>query len=307
MLIKDGFEKRAATVEEQMKVLEKGIEEVESSKNFKEFLKFVLKIGNLMNGAGARGGAYGFKLEDLVKLGDTKSYDNKTSLLAFLQLEFEKKHPHLLALDKDFPTLTDASRESFVEVSKDVSQLEGDRNFAKNQLVEGERDKFQKTIAAFLEDAESLLSALLVLRTSIEQKFNKLKKLYGEQPTTDTNQFFENLVKFMSLYTQTWEGILRQRKANEDRAKAEKKRLEMQAKGKAGAKEEGAPEGEGGEDLGAVDRILQQAQQGARVQRNPRPGPKPGIPGMGPPGMGGFDPAMLRAGLKKRPDNANVN
>jgi len=300
LLIKEGYEKRAVTVEEQMKRLEKATEEVQNSKKFKEFLSYVLKIGNYMNGTGARGGAYGFKLDDLVKLGDTKSFDNKTTLLGFLLMEFEKSKPYMLELVKDFPTLPDAARESLVECTKDVSQLEGDRNFAKNQLVEGENDKFQLSLAQFIEEADSILGGLSVLRTSIEQKFTKLKKLYGEQPTMDTNEFFQNLVNFLTLFNQTYENILKQRKAAEEKAKAEKKRMEMQ---QSKAKPTDEAPAEGGEDMGAVDKILMQAQQGARVQRGPkRPGPNPMAPS--PLSPGSFDPAMLRAGLKKRQETA---
>uniref|UniRef100_A0A7S4P918 FH2 domain-containing protein n=1 Tax=Paramoeba aestuarina TaxID=180227 RepID=A0A7S4P918_9EUKA len=293
LLIKDGFEKRAAAVEEQMNILEKAIEEVRDSKKLTEFLTFVLKVGNFMNGTGARGGAYGFKLNDLVKLGDTKSHDNKTTLLAYIIEYFEKKKPEMLKLAEDFPSIQDGSRESLNEVIKDCNQLEGDRNFSKNQLKEDERDQFSKVISAFLEEADSVLKNLTARKTSIEQKFKNLKKAFGEQPAIDTHEFFEALVKFLALYGTTYETILRKRKSEADREKRAAKQAEMAAKkGAAG----GAA---GGGDLGAVDKVLLQAEQGTRVQRNKRP-PGPGMPGMGGPmAMGGFDPAALRANLKK--------
>ena len=219
LLIKDGFEKRSTVVEEQMNILEKTIEEVRDSKKLTDFLAFVLKIGNFMNGTGARGGAYGFKLQDLVKLGDTKSFDNKTTLLAYMIEYFEKSKPDLVKLGEDFPTIQDGSRESLNEVVKDVNQLDGDRNFAKNQLREGEHDDFAKTISAFLEEADSSLKNLTARKTSIEQKFKNLKKSFGEQPAVDTNDFFANLVKFVALYSQTYETILRKRKSEADKEK----------------------------------------------------------------------------------------
>jgi dishevelled associated activator of morphogenesis len=296
LLIKDGFEKRSTAVEEQMNILEKTIEEVRDSSKLKDFLAFVLKIGNFMNGTGARGGAYGFKLQDLVKLGDTKSFDNKTTLLAYMIEYFEKSKPELIKLADDFPTIQEGSRESLNEVVKDCNQLEGDRNFAKNQLREDEVDDFSKTITAFLEEADSSLGNLTARKTSIEQKFKNLKKSFGEQPAVDTNDFFEGLVKFLALYGTTYETILRKRKSEADKEKRAAKQAEMAAKKGAAAP---AAAGGDGKDLGAVDKVLLQAEQGTRVQRNKRP-PGPGMPGMGPPGgMGGFDPALLRANLKK--------
>lgn len=289
LLIKDGFEKRSKVVEEQMNILEKTIEEVRDSKKLTDFLAYVLKIGNFMNGAGARGGAYGFKLQDLIKLGDTKSVDNKTTLLAYMIEYFEKAKPELIKLGEDFPSVQDGSRESLNEVLKDVNQLDGDRNFAKAQLHEGEHDDFSKTITAFLDEADSFLKNLTARKTSIEQKFKNLKKAFGEQPAVDTNDFFSTFVKFIALYNATYETIFRKRKSEADKEKRAAKQAEMASK-------RGAPAAGADGDLGAVDKVLLQAEQGTRVQR--RRGP--GVPGMGPPGgVGGFDPALLRASLKK--------
>ena len=51
---------------------------------FKQVLETILALGNYLNGSTSRGGAYGFKLEGLLKLGSVKSVDNKESLLHYL-------------------------------------------------------------------------------------------------------------------------------------------------------------------------------------------------------------------------------
>ena len=47
-------------------------------------LATVLALGNHLNGSTARGGAYGFKLNTLTKLINTKTTDNKMNLLHYL-------------------------------------------------------------------------------------------------------------------------------------------------------------------------------------------------------------------------------
>ena len=47
--------------------------------------------GNYLNGTGPKGGAYGFKLEFLTKLADTKTADNKSTLLHYLVASIERK------------------------------------------------------------------------------------------------------------------------------------------------------------------------------------------------------------------------
>lgn len=53
-------------------------------------MEYVLAVGNYMNGQSARGGAYGFKLDMLEKLGDVKTTDNKKNLLMYVIMKAEK-------------------------------------------------------------------------------------------------------------------------------------------------------------------------------------------------------------------------
>ncbi len=75
-------------------------EEVQTSKKFKGVMEIVLALGNYINGGTYRGGAYGFKLDILTKLQDTKSSDNKTTLLHYLATLIINKYnvnfPHAL-------------------------------------------------------------------------------------------------------------------------------------------------------------------------------------------------------------------
>ncbi|KAJ3174768.1 Dishevelled associated activator of morphogenesis 2 [Geranomyces variabilis] len=72
-------------------------EEVVGSRKFKELLKIVLALGNYMN-TGQRAGAYGFKLNSILKMGDTKSVvqGRKHTLLHYLTELLEKRFPEVL-------------------------------------------------------------------------------------------------------------------------------------------------------------------------------------------------------------------
>jgi hypothetical protein len=58
--------------------------QVRESPKLREVLRLILAIGNYLNGASARGGAYGFKLADLEKLRHVRSNDLSTTLLHYL-------------------------------------------------------------------------------------------------------------------------------------------------------------------------------------------------------------------------------
>lgn len=47
-------------------------------------MKYLLAIGNYMNGTGFRGGAFGFKLDILGKTSEVKDFTNKKTLTHFL-------------------------------------------------------------------------------------------------------------------------------------------------------------------------------------------------------------------------------
>lgn len=66
--------------------------------------------GNYMNGESKRGGAWGFKLEVLPKLADTKTLDNKSTLLHYLVLFCEKKFPDLIDFFMEMPNLETGAR-----------------------------------------------------------------------------------------------------------------------------------------------------------------------------------------------------
>jgi hypothetical protein len=65
--------------------------EVNKSKKFLKVVEVVLYIGNFLNGGGA-GMALGFRLSTLLKLVDTKTLDNKSSLLHYLINTLREKY-----------------------------------------------------------------------------------------------------------------------------------------------------------------------------------------------------------------------
>ncbi len=86
------------------------VSEVEKSKKLKNILEIILAIGNYLNGSTPRGQAYGFKLEALKKLRDTKSADNQTTLLHYIVQLVEKQDEDALAFSKDLKHVAPAAR-----------------------------------------------------------------------------------------------------------------------------------------------------------------------------------------------------
>ena len=61
------FDEWCEDAKRQIKAWMMGSKELQGSKKFKELLSIILAWGNYLN-SGARGGAYGFKLDTLLKV-----------------------------------------------------------------------------------------------------------------------------------------------------------------------------------------------------------------------------------------------
>lgn len=99
--------------------------EVARSRRLRKLLELVLALGNYMN-RGARGNAFGFRLQSLNRLTDTKASSAKakgTTLLHYLVQIIEAKFKDILRLEEDMPHVKEASKVSLGEMDKDIGNL----------------------------------------------------------------------------------------------------------------------------------------------------------------------------------------
>lgn len=73
---------------------------VKNSKKLRQLLEVILAFGNYMNSA-KRGPAYGFKLQSLDTLVDTKSSDKRMCLLHFIVETIRFKMPEIMNFDSE--------------------------------------------------------------------------------------------------------------------------------------------------------------------------------------------------------------
>ncbi|KAK8798726.1 hypothetical protein WA158_007810 [Blastocystis sp. Blastoise] len=90
----------------------------------KMFLTVVLAVGNYLNGGSPRGGAWGYQLNILIKLKDTKTNDNKSSLLHYILQLCQVQYPDLLSLPTQLAVFTSIHGMSYNQVLQEWKQLE---------------------------------------------------------------------------------------------------------------------------------------------------------------------------------------
>lgn len=85
---------------QQIQAIITGSGSVKNSKKLHSVLEIILAFGNYLNSS-KRGPAYGFKLQSLDTLSDTKSTDKKTCLLHYIASTIRHKFPELLTFESE--------------------------------------------------------------------------------------------------------------------------------------------------------------------------------------------------------------
>ncbi|CAM5076873.1 unnamed protein product, partial [Natator depressus] len=110
ILFKLQFEEQVNNIKPDIMAVSAACEEIKKSKSFSKLLELVLLIGNYMNAGSRNAQTFGFNLSSLCKLKDTKSADQKTTLLHFLVEICEEKYPDVLNFVEDLQHLDKASK-----------------------------------------------------------------------------------------------------------------------------------------------------------------------------------------------------
>eukprot|EP01113_Clastostelium_recurvatum_P000474 TRINITY_DN1020_c0_g1_i1.p1 TRINITY_DN1020_c0_g1~~TRINITY_DN1020_c0_g1_i1.p1 ORF type:complete len:1287 (+),score=454.62 TRINITY_DN1020_c0_g1_i1:105-3965(+) len=220
-----------------------GCKELRSCTRLQKMLEVILVLGNFLNGGTNRGGAIGFKLNTLNKLGDTKATDNKTSLMHYLVKLVESKFPDLMHFDKDLPHIDAASKVSMSMMQSEIATLKKDfvaveKNVETVKSI-GQQDKFQQVMREFVSRTAEDLDTMNADLTQIDADFKTLAGFFGEDPKIDPAEFLVIFVKFADSYGKTREenaqAVLQAEKIAKREAAAKAKEEEAERKKKAAA------------------------------------------------------------------------
>eukprot|EP00164_Ancoracysta_twista_P002986 GFYU01003980.1.p1 GENE.GFYU01003980.1~~GFYU01003980.1.p1 ORF type:complete len:425 (+),score=183.05 GFYU01003980.1:2-1276(+) len=263
LVYKLGFEEAVKSLQPGVDAVLAACKELKDHKQLKEIMKMTLGLGNYMNGGGFRGGAYGFKIDTLKKLGDVKS-TGETSITLFDYI-LEK----LIAKDASYKTLNlgkteEASRVSVQSLSTEAGQLRGQLKKV-TDTINGYNEEtdpsgaYRSSFAPFVTAAKSQLDAITESLKKMDEAATALVKFYGEDPKQmNIEEFFQLFVSVGSM----WDGGVKASEKRKEEAKKPKKQLSklnlLKPKGKPGAP--GAPGG--GDGKGVMDNVLEAMQSG---------------------------------------------
>ncbi|XP_040343344.1 protein diaphanous homolog 3 [Herpailurus yagouaroundi] len=283
ILFKLQFEEQVNSIKPDIMAVSTACEQIKKSKSFSKLLELVLLMGNYMNAGSRNAQTFGFNLSSLCKLKDTKSADQKTTLLHFLVEICEEKYPDILTFVDDLEHLDKASKVSVETLEKNLKQMGRQLQQLEKDLEtfpppEDLHDKFLTKMSSFVISAKEQYGKLLKLHENMETLYQSVMGYYAiDVKKVSVEDFFNDLNNFRTTFMQARKENVKKREAEEREKRAqiakelaEKERLERQQKKKRllEMKTEG-------DETGVMDSLLEALQSGAAFRDRRKRTPKP--------------------------------
>lgn len=211
----------------QINAIISGSNSVKDSRKLRSILEIILAFGNYMNSS-RRGPAYGFRLQSLDSLLDTKSTDKRMCLLHYIAGTVRHKFPDLLGFETELMYIEKAAVVSLENITTDVQDLEKGMESVRKEsdlrsrgtpgTNSGNTGTPSPVLRDFLANAEEKLRRVKNDAKIAQDAFRECVEYFAESPrTTDANTFFSMLVRFCKAFKSA------------DQENEQRKRLEMAA------------------------------------------------------------------------------
>ncbi|XP_054888094.1 formin-like protein 2 isoform X3 [Poeciliopsis prolifica] len=175
---------------------------IKSSQKLKKILEIILALGNYMNSS-KRGAVYGFKLQSLDLLLDTKSTDRKMTLLHYIANVVKEKYPQVSLFHNELHYVEKAAAVSLENVLLDVKELQRGMELTRREYSMHGHNTMLKD---FITHNESKLKKLQDDAKIAQDAFDEAVKFFGENSkTTPPSVFFPVFVRFVKAYRQAEE------------------------------------------------------------------------------------------------------
>ncbi|XP_023390619.1 protein diaphanous homolog 1 isoform X3 [Pteropus vampyrus] len=274
------FSEQVENIKPEIVSVTAACEELRKSQNFSSLLEITLLVGNYMNAGSRNAGAFGFNISFLCKLRDTKSTDQKMTLLHFLAELCETDYPDVLKFPDELAHVEKASRVSAENLQKNLDQMKKqisdvERDLQNFPAATDEKDKFVEKMTSFVKDAQEQYNKLRMMHSNMETLYKELGEYFLFDPKKlSVEEFFMDLHNFKNMFMQAVKDNQKRRETEEKmrraklaKEKAEKERLEKQQK-----REQLIDMNAEGDETGVMDSLLEALQSGAafRRKRGPR-------------------------------------
>ncbi|XP_036775523.2 protein diaphanous homolog 2 isoform X3 [Manis pentadactyla] len=284
ILFKLTFEDHINNIKPSIMAVTLACEELKKSESFNRLLELVLLVGNYMNSGSRNAQSLGFKINFLCKIRDTKSADQKTTLLHFIAEICEEKYRDILKFPEELEHVESASKVSAEILKSNLEAMEQqvinlERNIKKFPQTENQHDKFVAKMTSFTKTARDQYDKLSTMHKNMVKLYENLGEYFiFDTKTVIMEDFFGDLNNFRTLFLEAVKENNKKKEMEEKirraklaKEKAEQEKLERQKKTK-----QLIDINKEGDETGVMDNLLEALQSGAafrdrrkRIPRNP--------------------------------------
>ncbi|XP_063816059.1 formin-like protein 1 [Pseudophryne corroboree] len=199
MIFISSFPETATRLTPQLNALIAASMSIKSSEKLKGILELILAFGNYMNSS-KRGAAYGFRLQSLDVLMETKSTDRKQTLLHYLVRVVKEKYPQLANFQSELHFLDKAGTVSLDAVLSDVRSLQAGMEQTQKEFTKQDDSLHLKE---FLKSSMDAMGRLIVDSKTAQEAYETAVGYFGENSkTTAPSSFFPIFLRFGKAFKQ---------------------------------------------------------------------------------------------------------
>lgn len=281
MLYQQDYEEKVASVNADLRAVIVASEALLQSDALHKCMQIILMVGNYMNSGGYNAQSHGFRISFLNKLRNTKTRDNKSTLLRYIANLLRTKSPevfkvydHLACTSQAKGIALSALNAEIAALSAGNKQLQTVVDACKSAPTPLTGDKFAEKFEPFTEVCGKEVALLISTQKQMTTKFSEACTFFGEDPKDiEPMELFGIFAEFMKdLQNAEKENL----KSAEDKRKAEAREREMaekekrKKKKKPGNRRKTMNLNENSEDKGIMDDLVAELSNGSAFGRQRR-------------------------------------
>ncbi|XP_019851227.1 PREDICTED: inverted formin-2-like [Amphimedon queenslandica] len=273
MQIKLEFADKLHDIKPSIELLTLGVQELLECSALRDICYVALITGNIINGGGRAGDAYGFKMSSLRKLKDTRANVPRMSLLHYIAQVCQDQDPALLKMREQLPHLEKASKLSLEYVTQQVKELSSQVGDLEKKTKHSP-DDLKDQVKSFIKDSKLEIETLQISIKNVE----RLTKEIADYLCEDHSKF--KLESCLSEINGIITDIETAVKENEQRVLMEEKKRKREEQRKADlARKAAAGGGKKGVNIVApppdddgciVDKLLVEIREGTTLRPTSR-------------------------------------
>ncbi|KAH8878334.1 Formin-like protein 3 [Schistosoma japonicum] len=200
ILFMNSFEDNLNVVNSKIGAVRSASLALKKSCKFRAILEIILAFGNYMNSS-RRGIAYGFRLQSLDALSDTRTLDKSWTLLHFIVETIENQFPALIDFDDELTGVMEAAKVPMEALTTDVAALVSGMSQAdKETIISGALNTPQR-LSDFVLENKSKVEAVEKQAETARTVFARTIEWFGEaQAKPSPEQFFGLIVRFIKQF-----------------------------------------------------------------------------------------------------------